>query len=297
MRRAPLEYVLITPARNEEAFIERVIASVISQSVRPMQWIIVSDGSTDRTDEIVSKYTNRYDWIQLLRMPEHRDRHFAAKVECFNAAYEKVRNESYDIIGNLDADITFDKDYIEFLLGKFAEDPRLGVAGTPFVEDSSSHYDYRFTNIEHVSGACQLFRRKCFEDIGGYIPIKGGGIDWVAVTSARMKGWKTRTFTEKVCYHHRKMGTGKGSVLAARYRLGKEDYYLGSHPLWEVFRVLYQMRFKPPVLGGMSIFLGYCMAALRGVERPVPPELVEFYRREQIQRLKQKVKQVKQKII
>ena len=116
------------------------------------------------------------------------------------------------------------------------DNPKLGVAGTPFVEDGK-HYDYRFTNIEHVSGACQLFRRKCFEEIGGYIPIKGGGIDWMAVTTARMKGWKTRTFTEKTCLHHRKIGTGDSNTLiAAGSSMGRKDYFLGDHPLWEIFR-------------------------------------------------------------
>lgn len=243
-----LSYVLITPARNEEASIEKTIQSVVSQTVLPGKWVIVSDGSTDRTDEIVKKYVSGHSWIELIRMPEHRDRQFAAKVSAFNAGYGKVKDVKYDIIGNLDADITFGKDYLEFLLGKFAENSELGVVGTPFVEEGK-HYDYRFTNIEHVSGACQLFRRECFEEIGGYIPIKGGGIDWTAVTTARMKGWKTRTFTEKVCHHHRKMGTGNTSAIMTWFRQGRKDYFLGNHPFWEIFRVVYQMTKKPVVIG------------------------------------------------
>ncbi|MFZ1988873.1 MAG: glycosyltransferase family 2 protein, partial [Alphaproteobacteria bacterium] len=214
-----------------------------------------------------------------------RDRQFAAKVHCFNAGYEKVRNLDYDVIGNLDADISFEKDYFKFLLAKFEEDPKLGVAGTPFVEDGN-HYDYRFTNIEHVSGACQLFRRECFEQIGGYVPIKGGGIDWVAVSTARMKGWKTRTFTEKVCVHHRKMGTGNSNAMMAWFRLGQKDYFLGNHPLWEVFRTLYQMTKKPFVIGGSFLLFGFAWAVLKGVERPIPKELINFIRNEQKSRLK-----------
>ena len=281
-----LKYVLITPARNEEAYIEKTIQSVIPQTILPVKWIIVSDGSTDRTDEIVKKYMVENDWIELVRMPEHRDRQFAAKVQAFNAGYEKVINIKHDIIGNLDADISFEKDYIEFLLGKFDEFSGLGVAGTPFVEDSFQGYDYNFTNIEHVSGACQLFRRACFEEIGGYIPIKGGGIDWVAVTTARMKGWKTRTFTDKTCFHHREMGTGGNNLLKARFKLGNEDYSLGSHPLWEAFRAFYQMKYSPYIIGGLILFTGYAWAYLTRVERPVPQELMRFHRGEQIQRLK-----------
>lgn len=278
-------YVLITPARNEDRIIEQTIRSVISQTVPPRKWVIVSDGSTDRTDEIVRKYLADYPWMELIRMPERRDRHFAAKVQCFNAGYERVRGEDYDIIGNLDADITFDKDYFEFLLAKFAADPKLGVAGTPFVEGTVS-YDFRFSSVEHVSGACQLFRRGCFEEIGGYTPVAGGGIDWIAVTAARMKGWKTRTFVEKVCYHHRPMGTASSSQWEAWYRLGGQDYYLGGHPVWQLFRACFHFRSKPYLIGGLMLLAGYLWSALTRVKRPVSPELMRFHRREQMQRLR-----------
>src|SRR5258708_20095183 len=124
-----LSYVLITPARNEEGFIEQTIQSVVAQTIPPRKWVIVSDGSTDRTDDIVKKYMAEYSWIELVRMPERRDRHFGAKVQCFNAAWEKVRCDNFDIIGSLDADITFAKDYFDFLLAKFSADAELGVAG------------------------------------------------------------------------------------------------------------------------------------------------------------------------
>jgi hypothetical protein len=206
-------------------------------------------------------------------------------VQAFNAGYARVSEVPYDIIGSLDADITFDKNYFSFLLDRFTEDDRLGVGGTPFRE-GDQQYDYRFTSIEHVSGACQLFRRECFENIGGYYPIKGGGVDWVAVTTARMKGWKTRTFTERVCNHHRKIGTAGNKYFAARFKVGVQDYYLGGHPLWEVFRSVYQMKVKPYMVGGIILYLGYVWAFLKGIERPISQELVEFRRTEQMQRLK-----------
>ncbi len=283
-----LSYVLITPARNEESNIERVIKSVISQTALPAKWVIVSDGSTDGTDEIVKRYLKENPWIEFVRMPEHEDWHFAAKVHCFNAGYERVRELDYEVLGNLDADISFEEDYLEFLMDKFVEDQKLGVAGTPFVENGS-HYDYRFTNIEHVSGACQLFRRKCFEEIGGYVPIRGGGIDWAAVTTARMKGWKTRTFTQKTCLHHRKMGTGSVSAIKTWSRQGRKDYFLGNHPLWEVFRTLYQMTKKPYIIGGSFLLVGYVKAGLKREARPISEELMEFIRREQMTRLRSAV--------
>lgn len=281
-----LTYVLITPARNEGGFIEQTIQSVVAQTVLPRKWVIVSDGSTDGTDAIVKKYMAEHSWIELVRMPDRVGRHFAAKVQCFNAGYEKVRGENFDIIGNLDADITMGEDYFEYLLTKFAVAQKMGVAGTPFVEGTTS-YDYQFTAAEHVSGACQLFRRECFQQIGGYVPVKGGGIDWIAVTTARMKGWQTRTFMERVCHHHRPMGTAEVGSLKANFKLGGQDYYLGGHPLWQLFRSCYQMARKPYVAGGVSLLAGYLWCWVKGIERPVSPELIRFHRLEQMQRLKQ----------
>jgi glycosyltransferase involved in cell wall biosynthesis len=281
-----LSYVLITPARNEEEHIENTIRSVVSQTILPKKWVIVSDGSTDRTDAIVKEFASEHPWIQLLRMPEHRDRQFAAKVHCFKAGHREVDGLSHDIVGNLDADITFDPDYFEFLLARFEEYPRLGVAGTPFVEITSDTYNYNFANIEHVSGACQLFRKECFEEIGGYIPIKGGGIDWTAVTTARMKGWKTRTFTEKTCLHHRPIGTAEAGKLMAWFKHGKKDYFLGGHPVWEIFRSIFQMKSRPFLFGGLFLLSGYTWALVSRMDRPIPEELVRFHRGEQMKRLK-----------
>jgi glycosyltransferase involved in cell wall biosynthesis len=280
-------YVLVTPARNEEDYIEGVIGSVGSQSVLPRKWIIVSDGSTDRTDDIVRAHARTRDYIELIRMGEHRGRNFAAKVECFEVGRDFLAGVDYDIIANLDADITFAPDYFEYLLERFAENPRLGVAGTAFVENGGQ-YDYRFTNIEHVSGQCQLFRRQCFEDIGGYKPIKGGGIDWVAVTTARMRGWETRTFTEKAFVHHRTMGTGNSNGWHVHFKQGQKDYACGNHPLWEVFRAVYQCAGKPYVLRGLLILSGFLWASVRVARRPIPADLVQFIRAEQLRRLRQK---------
>jgi len=277
-------YVLITPARNEAQFIELTIQSVASQAVLPMKWVIVSDGSTDGTDDIVRKYVIEYSWIELVRMPERQERHFAGKVRAFNAGYAKVKHLQYQIIGNLDADVSFDdKDYFDFLLNKFAEDPQLGVAGTPFTLGKSMT-DCRFANLEDVAGACQLFRRECFEEIGGYSPLKHGGVDDVAFLTARMKGWKTRTFTEKLYLHHRESGTADRGVLMARFTAGGLTYALGSHPAWEVFRTFYQMSQRPFVVGGLLLLAGYLWAMARGVER-IPHELVAFRRCEQMRRL------------
>lgn len=282
-------YVLITPARNEAQYIELTLQSMVAQTAKPLKWVIVSDGSTDGTDEIVRKYAAANPWIQLVRTPEREERHFAGKVYAFNAGYEQLKDLSYDVIASLDGDISFEPDYFQFLLKKLASDSTLGLVGTPFHEASKQVYDYNFVSLEHVSGACQVFRRECFEAIGGYRPIKGGSIDHVAVISARMKGWKTRTFPEKFCQHHRVIGTAQASVVRSRFKYGAKDFAIGNHPLWELFRTAYQMTQSPRVIGGLALGAGYVTAWFRGADRPVSPELVAFHRREQMRRLKKKL--------
>ncbi len=283
----PLQYILISPARNEEAFIEKTIQSVVSQTVRPVRWVIVNDGSTDGTARIIGRYAALHDWIDVVNMPERRDRSFAAKVHSFKAGYEKVKALDHQVVGNLDADVSFDEDFLEFLLGRFREDPELGVAGTIFREAGGYSSDTdSFEGQTHVSGQCQLFRRECFEAIGGYVPHKAGGIDWIAVTTARMIGWKTRSFREKSFFHHRSLGTAERSRLASAFSYGEKDYYLGGHPLWELFRTAYRISKRPYVLEGLAVGSGYLWASLRRTHRPVSPELVRFHRKEQMRKLR-----------
>lgn len=281
-----LTYAVITPARNEAEFLELTIRSMLAQTCKPERWVIVSDGSTDGTDEIVRKYASSNPWIVLLRMPERRERHFAGKVMAINAGLERLADTSYDVIVSLDADITFEPDYFSFLLDKLAGDPDLGLVGTPFRELSGDTYDYRYVSIEHVSGACQVFRRTCFESIGGYVAVRGGSIDHIAVITARMRGWKTRTFPEKSCLHHRTMGTAAHGTLKARFKYGVKDYAIGNHPLWEAFRSLHQMRRSPLIIGGVALACGYMSALVKREPRPVSQEFVAFHRAEQMSRLK-----------
>lgn len=281
-----LRYLLITPARNEDAFIELTINSVVAQTVHPQRWLVVSDGSTDRTDEIVSRFAQKYDWIELLRMPSRASRDFGGKAYSFNTGYSRLQELPHEIVASLDADITFEPDYFEFLLNKFVDDPRLGIAGTPFAQDGAT-YDYRFSSVEHVSGACQVFRRECLAQIGGYVPVKGGGLDVIAVLTARLKGWGTRTFTEKTCEHHRPMGSARDPrKFMAYFNLGQKDYCLGFHPLWQMFRSVYQMSKRPYVIGGSALLAGYCWAMVRRVKRPIGRDLVKFQRQDQMKRLR-----------
>jgi poly-beta-1,6-N-acetyl-D-glucosamine synthase len=277
-------YVLITPARNEGRFIELTIKSMVAQTMRPLKWIIVSDGSTDGTDDVVKRYASDHPWIELLRGPERPERHFAGKVQAFNAGYARLGHVDYEIIGNVDADVSFEPDYLEYLVGKFAHNPRLGVAGTNRWEGSLL-YDYRFTSIEDVAGACQLFRRRCYEDIGGYKAVERGGVDLVAILSARMHGWETRSYTDKVLIHHRPTGTATNGKWMVNFNDGRKDYMLGGHPIWELFRASYQMTKKPYGVRGCLLLWGYFWSMLNRIERPIPVDLIRFRRKEQMNRL------------
>jgi poly-beta-1,6-N-acetyl-D-glucosamine synthase len=284
MRSLP-RYVLITPARNEAQFIELTLQSVVTQTALPVKWVIIINGCTDETETIVNKYAAEYPWIEPVCLPASSERNFGGKVLAFNAGYARVEDLDFEVVASLDGDVSFEPDYFSFLLDKLASDTTLGLVGTPFRDTSQGTYDYRFVSIEHVSGACQVFRRQCFEAIGGYKPLKSGGIDHLAVITARMKGWKTRTFCDKYCLHHRQIGTAGNGTIAARFRYGVKDYLFGNHPAWEICRAGYQMTHQPYVIGGLALATGYLFAMIKGLERSVSPDAMRFQRRDQMQRL------------
>ena len=197
-----------------------------------------------------------------------------------------MRSLQFDVIGNLDADLSFEPDYLEFLMCQFDTDPKLGVAGTPFIENGYDSARDSFEGENHVAGGCQLFRCQCFQEIGGYVPNRAGGIDWIAVTTARMKGWKTRSFPEKRFHHYRPLGTAERGVWKATFSYGEKDYYLGNSPIWELFRIGYRMTKQPVLVGGLALSCGFGWAALRRIDRPVSRELMRFHRQEQMKKLR-----------
>lgn len=284
-----MTYVLITAARNEEAVIRSTLESVAAQTRLPDRWVIVDDGSTDGTAAIVEQYVKRHPWIELVRRTPRANRSFAGKVHAINAGLERLEalGVQFELLGNLDADVSFEPDYMEFLLERFARDARLGVAGTPFTQEGG--YDSTrdsFEGDKYVAGPCQLFRFACFREIGGYVANPAGGVDWIAVMTARMRGWTVRAFQEKRFHHHRAMGTAEQGKVAAMFSYGQKDYYLGGSPLWQVFRASYQTSKRPFVFGGLSLLLGYTWAAVVQVPRAVSPELLRFHRKEQMRKLR-----------
>ena len=231
-------YALITPARNEEKYIEETIKSVISQTILPQKWIIVSDGSTDNTDDIVLKYSNIYDFIVLIRKFSSETRNFASKVSAINSGFKALRNIEYSYLGNLDADVYFEPHYYEKLIDILVQNPKIGISGGIVIDYINNKQYKRNYSLDSVAGAVQFFRRECYEEIGGYLPIQIGGVDTVAEIMARMNGWKVYTYPDLKVLHFRKEGTAKGSILYAKFRLGIQEYTYGSHPLFEIAKVI-----------------------------------------------------------
>jgi biofilm PGA synthesis N-glycosyltransferase PgaC len=274
-------YLIITPAHNEEAFIERTILSMIDQTVRPLKWIIVNDNSTDRTGEIAQYYAERHEFLQLVNLKRAGGRHFGNKVHAFNQGLAEARSYDYRYIGNLDADISLDKDYFEEILHEFDKDPALGIAGGMVSTCIDNRFVSQEVSLDSVAGAVQLFRRACFERIGGYLPLPLGGIDAAAEIMARMNGWKTRTFPQLRALEHRRTGTATVGPLRSKIRQGLLYHSLGYDFLFLCLRCVYRSMDPPRVIGSAAVLLGYMQRALMGHPAALPPDVVQYLRTEQ----------------
>lgn len=279
------KYVLITPARNEEAYIGKTIQSVVSQTVLPLKWIIVSDGSTDETDNIVKDYLKEYPFIVLLRRTGDTLRNFSSQVFAFNTGYEKLRGLNYDYIGNLDADVSFQPDYYETILKRFLANPRLGLAGGYIYEEQKGQFKSRPGNRTYsVAHAVQLFRRSCFEDVGGYVPLKYGGSDWHAQVMAILKEWEVQAFTDLPVYHHKPTLTAEGN-LKGGFRQGRMDHSLGSSPFFEILKCLSRTNRKPYGLYSACRLAGFYWSYIDREERPVSKDVVKCLRKKQFEQI------------
>ncbi|MGD9899092.1 MAG: glycosyltransferase family 2 protein [Calditrichaceae bacterium] len=279
-------YALITAARNEEATIGQTIQSVLAQTIRPEKWIIVSDGSNDSTDKIVRDYSSKNDFIELISLKNNVNRNFASKVVALNSGLEKMKEMTFQYIGILDADITFDTGYYEGIFKKFLANPRLGVAGGAFFDV----YDGNLHKVQpgpySVRGAVQMFRYECWKDVGGLRPLVYGGEDTVAEVSARMNGWDVKTYTDLIVYHHRRTGTEGRHILKARFRQGIGEHAVGYHPLFQFVKCVKRIPEKPWFIGSASRLSGYWFAVIRNFKPDVPDDFIRYLRKEQIARIR-----------
>lgn len=274
-------YVLVTAAYNEEANIEETIHSVLRQSLLPACWIIVSDGSVDRTDEIVKKHAEQHRVIRFLRVARAPGRSFGSKVRALRAGSKLLGDVAHDFIGNLDADVSVEPTYFENLIAQFQARPKLGIAGGFVLEEKDGKFQNRRANRSYsVAHAAQIVRRECYEMMGGYAELEYGGEDWHAQTFARMRGWDAEAFPQLGIFHHRHTGEGD-NLLRHKFRQGRMDYSLGSDPWFEILKCMERMPEKPRLVGSLARFGGFVWSYLAQDTRPVSTEFIAFLRKEQ----------------
>ena len=283
-------YVLITAAKNEADFIESTIKSVVRQTLQPKKWIIVSDHSTDGTDDIVNKYSNEYSFISLLKFDGAQNRNFASKVHAISAAFDLLKDLDFDFIGILDADITFDENYYKNMTKKFDDSAKLGIAGGGFYDVIDGERIKISYSSYSVRGAVQLFRRKCWEEIGGIYPLRWGGEDSVACANARMHGWEVKTFEDLVVLHNRKTGSVGLNIFKILFDDGKRDYNRGIILSIHFLRSITVIFNYPMIIGSLIQLLGYLSLLLKREKLIFPKELQKFIKAEQKVRLRKMLK-------
>jgi glycosyltransferase involved in cell wall biosynthesis len=259
---------------------------VVSQTLIPNRWVIVSDGSVDRTDEIVRQYAAQHSFIHFLSLTRPPGRSFGSKVRAIRAGNEFLKDVDYDFVGNLDADVSVSAPYFGDLIARFDVDPSLGIAGGFVVEEFDGKFqDRRQNRVYSVAHAAQLVRRECYEAIGGYAVLEYGGEDWHAQICAKMKGWEAEAFPQMKIFHHRHTGEGD-NLLRHKFRQGRMDYSLGSDPLFEIFKCLERLREKPLLIGCIARASGFVWSCFRRDLRPVSSEFTAFLRKDQRERMR-----------
>jgi len=279
-------YVLVTAAYNEEAHIADTLRSVASQHALPRRWVIVSDGSTDRTDEIVLEWADRYPFIEFVRVDRSARHSFAAKVHALRQGFARAADVEYDFIGVLDADVSFEPDYFLRLMEHFTNEPRLGIAGGNIEQHVDGVVVPRVKHLNSVAGAVQFLRRECFEQTGGLPALRYGGEDAAMEITARMYGWKTRTFPDLKVVHFGLVGAGAGGPLKARFKGGRVNSDLGYHPLFLLARSVYRVKEQPYLLGSLAELIGFAVGKARNRQPSIDRDVVRFLRREQVTKLR-----------
>lgn len=279
-------YILLTAARNEEKNIEKTIKSVIDQTIKPIQWIIISDGSTDNTDNIIQSYIKINNFIKFFRTSGDTVHNFGSKVKAINFARRQINVNTYDYIGVLDADISFPSNYFEEIIYKFEKNPKLGIGGGIIYEMYNNKKFIQTISLNSVAGAVQFFRYQCFNELGDFLPLKYGGEDAAMEITARMNNWEVQTFSELHVMHYGFVGKGSGNQLIAKYNKGIMFYQLGYHPLFQIFRCFYRIIDRPYIIGSLIELFSFFFCYLKKEDVILPQNVIKFLRKEQIQRLK-----------
>ncbi len=277
-----INYVVISPVKNEAEYIGLTIESMIHQNIKPSVWIIVNDGSTDETEKIVLKYTKDNPWIKLINRPgDVVRRRGRGVVDTFYVGFEII-DQNFDFVVKLDGDVSFEPDYFESLIKEFLSDPSLGIAGGGLYEKPDGKTWILNTTEDHVRGATKVYRRECFEAIGGLKPSMGwDGIDeWTALS----KGWKVRSILNLKFMHYRYTGAATG-YLKSFYEQGYGAYRMGYHLFYIIARGVRRMTDRPYIIGGLALIWAYLVAWVRQEEFLADAEVVQFIRKTQLQKL------------
>jgi poly-beta-1,6-N-acetyl-D-glucosamine synthase len=285
MNASERRYVLLTPVKNEQSTVGITIDSVVRQTLLPTEWIIVNDGSTDQTEEIVEAASRRHSWIRLIQLPKRDTRSFSAVVHATETGVKALKATKYEYLGLLDADLRFAPSYFESLIQRFERNPQLGLAGGVVI-DVGTPKNEKPRNMQDVPGAVQFFRRSCFDSLGGLIAIPEGGWDALTCAKARMHGFKTELIPELVVDHLKPRNASEGGAFRRKCQLGIRDYALGYHPLFEFVKCAGRITEPPFLVAAAARLAGYFVATLRKRPRLLTPDLIAFVRQEQMQRLR-----------
>jgi len=278
--------LIVSPAKDEALYLEQTIRSLVAQSLRPTRWIIVNDGSSDRTGEIAERAAREHPWIHVVHRPPGTGRRVGPGViEAFYAGLEHADLADFDFVCKLDADLVLPPRYFAELMRRFADNPRLGTASGKVHTPVGDRFVPERIGDAFSQGAAKLYRRECFEAIGGFVrEVMWDGID---CHRCRMLGWEAASYPdpELGIKHLRQMGTSHRSIYHGRLRWGRGQYFMGTHPLYLLGITAYRMWERPWVVGGICILAGYAEAWLRRQPRYGDPQFREFLRAWQLREL------------
>ena len=279
-------YVLISPCRNEAAYMRQTLDTVIAQSIRPAKWVIVDDGSTDETPQILAECARLHDWIKIVTRTDRGRRAVGPGViEAFYAGYETINPDDYNYLCKLDLDLRLPPRYFEILMERMKANPRIATcSGKAYIEADGHLVDERHGD-ETSLGMTKFYRVSCFKAIGGFVrEVMWDGID---CHCCRMKGWIACSWDEPELrfVHLRPMGSSQQSIYTGRMRHGYGQYFMGTGLLFMVASAIYRVNEKPYVLGSLAILWGWIKSALQGKPRYGDLEFRRFLRRYQMRAL------------
>jgi biofilm PGA synthesis N-glycosyltransferase PgaC len=279
-----IRYVVITPVRDEEEFVGATIEAVSRQTVRPTEWVIVNDGSTDRTGEIIDQYAVQFPWIHAVHRSNRGFRKSGGGVvEAFYDGYKTLQSHDWDFIVKLDGDLSFAPDYFESCFAYFRSEPKLGIGGGAIFHDLAGTLTVETNPQFHVRGATKIYRRACWEAIGGLWVAPGW--DTIDEVKANMLGWATRSFPDLPLHHHRLTGTADG-LLRDRIKHGVACYVSGYHPLFVAAKCVYRLFQKPYFIGSAAIGYGFVKGFLTKTPQVNDDRMIAYLRGQQLRRLR-----------